>query len=540
MVAAHRETERKYEAGSAVLTLPSLAGLPRVASVSAAEQETLEAGYYDTDDLRLIRSGVTLRRRRGGHDEGWHLKLPAGRDSRWELRHPLEPAGSPAGSEVPGELADLAWAYRRGRPLRPVAHLTTVRSRRILADETGSSLAEVVTDDVSAQTLGRVTAITRWQEVEFELTGGDEDLLEAADQRLRGAGLRPAGYSAKLERALAGLLPPGASAGPSSDGETRPDDRPTKAGPTGSPGPRGSTSADTVLVYLRNVYQTMQGFDPQVRRDAPDSVHQMRVAIRRLRSTLQSFGAILRPEATAHLRDELKWLGTVLGESRDAEVMDEQLQAWRRQEPAGLVMGPVAARIRAHLAPRQAGARRALLDALRSDRYAALLDNLDRLLEEPPLTGPMTRTPTGMGAAPARDELTYAVGQAYRRVRRRMRRAQKAPAGREREIALHETRKAAKRARYAAEAVQPVFGRPARKFARRMKRMQSVLGEHQDAVVIRATARDLGVAAFSAGENAFPYGLLYGREDAATISLQHRARRVWKQSSRRKHRHWLG
>jgi CHAD domain-containing protein len=509
MVAVHRETERKYEAASAILTLPSLAGLPRVASVSGPERQILEADYYDTDDLRLIRSGRTLRRRRGGDDEGWHLKLPAGGDSRWELRRPLDSSGS----QVPGELADLVVAYSRGRELRPVAHIHTVRNRRVLADEAGASLAEVVTDDVSAQTLGPSTMITRWQEAEFELTGGDEKLLEAADRRLREAGLRPAEHSAKLERALAGLLPP--------PGEAEP----------GRPG-GGSASADLVLGYLRQAYDAMMGFDPLVRRGAPDSVHQMRVAARRLRSTLQSFRAILRPDGTAHLRAELKWLGIVLGATRDGEILDGRLAAWLRQVPAELVMGPVAARIRAHLAPRQAAARRALLDALNSDRYIALLDDLDRLLDDPPLSAAAGR--------PAKDELLKnEAARACRRVRRRMRRARQAPAGRDRETALHETRKAAKRARYAAEALEPVCGRPARRFARRMKRLQSVLGEHQDAVVTRAAARDLAVAAYLAGENAFAYGLLHEREDTEAARLRDRAGRVWKKVSRPRCGAWM-
>src|ERR1700722_3686197 len=70
-----RETEQKYEVEGDV-ALPSLADLPRVADVSEPEPETLTAEYYDTDDLRLLRAGITLRRREGGSDEGWHLKLP--------------------------------------------------------------------------------------------------------------------------------------------------------------------------------------------------------------------------------------------------------------------------------------------------------------------------------------------------------------------------------------------------------------------------------------------------------------------------------
>ena len=509
MVTEHRETERKYEADSPVLTLPSLDDLPGVASVSDPEEEVLEADYYDTSDLRLLRAGITLRRRRGGADEGWHLKLPAGQDSRRELTRPLDSDHS----AVPPELARLVRAYTRGQPLPPVAHIGTVRRRRILRDAAGNSLAEVVIDDVSAQTLGRSTTISSWQEAEFELTGGDDRLLKAADRRLRHAGLRPAGHAAKLERALADQLPP-----------PRPDADPGRL-------TRHSTAAEVVLGYLRAQAAAIQRFDPLVRRDEPDAVHQMRVATRRLRSALQSFGTVLRPADTAHARDQLRWLGIVLGEARDHEILHERLQARLRQTPAELLMGPVAARIQRHFAPLQAAARTAVLEALDSEQYVALLDELDRLLDDPPLTAAARRPATG--------ELPEAVTQAYRRVRKRMHRARRQPTGRDREVALHEARKAAKRARYAAEAVTPVFGSPAARFANRQKRVQSVLGDHQDAVITRGSLRDLAVRAHLAGENAFAYGLLYEREDTEAHRLQDEARRAWKKASRPRYRRWL-
>lgn len=505
MTTEHRETERKYQADGTVLTLPPLEGLPQVASVSDPEEETLEAEYYDTSDLRLLRAGITLRRRRGGADEGWHLKLPAGADSRTELRLPLGRRRS-----VPAELAGLVRAFSRGRPLQPVAHISTVRRRRVLIGEGGASLAEVVADDVSAQSLGSSTTISGWQEAEIELTGGDVSLLDAADQRLRRGGLRPAGHSAKLEQILADRLP-----APRRERLTR-----------------ASASAAVVLAYLRAQVGAMQAFDPLVRRDEPDSVHQMRVATRRLRSTLQSFAAVLDPADTRHLRDELRWLGGVLGEARDSEILAGRLTAMMRQVPAELVMGPVAARIQVHFAPLTAAARQAVVEALNSDRYVALLDDLEQLLTDPPLTA--------AGARPAGDELPKAVARAARRVRRRMRAARRAPAGRDREAALHEARKAAKRARYAAEAVRPVFGPPAGQFATRMKNLQSVLGDHQDAVITRGCLRDLAVRAFLAEENAFAYGLMHEREDAQVRQLQGQARRVWKKSSAAKYRRWLG
>jgi CHAD domain-containing protein len=120
-----------------------------------------------------------------------------------------------------------------------------------------------------------------------------------------------------------------------------------------------------------------------------------------------------------------------------------------------------------------------------------------------------------------------------------MRRARQEPAGRARQVALQEARKAAKRARYAAEAVQPVFGPPARRLARRLTRLQTVLGEHQDAVITRGVTRDLAVRAHLAQENAFAYGVLYEQEDAEAASLRREARRIWRKASRRRYRRWL-
>jgi len=506
VVSEHRETERKYQADSAVLTLPPLEDLPQVGSVSRPEEETLEAEYYDTSDLRLIRSGLTLRRRRGGTDAGWTLKLPAGGDSRDELWLPL----GRRGSAVPAELTRLVRAFTRGEPLQPVAHITTVRRRTLLRDEAGASLAEVVADDVSAQSLGASTTISGWQEAEIELTGGDMRLLEAADRRLRRGGLRRAEHSAKLERALADRLP--------------------RPAPAGRLGPK-SSSAAVLLAYLRRQSDALKTYDPLVRRDEPDSVHQMRIAARRLRSTLQSFGTIVPSSATRQLRDELRWLGGVLGESRDAEILAERLEELVQQTPAELVMGPVAARIQGHFAPLRAATRQAVLEALDSERYVTLLDELERLVNDPPLTA--------AAGQPAGDELPKAVTRTYRRVRRRMRRARQAAPGADLDVALHEARKAAKRARYAAEVLRPVAGKKARRFGAQMKDLQSVLGEHQDAVITRQSLRDLAVGAALAGENAFAYGVMYEAEVTRARQLQDQAWAVWKKASAARYRLWL-
>jgi CHAD domain-containing protein len=268
-----------------------------------------------------------------------------------------------------------------------------------------------------------------------------------------------------------------------------------------------------------------------VRRDEPEAVHQMRVATRRLRSTLRSFGHIIPRDRTQQLAGELKWLGTVLGEARDAEVLAGHLLERLHDMPAELVIGPVQARVQGHFASKHAAARIALLEALNSKRYFSLLDELDKLTAEPPTTP--------QAARPAGDVLPAAARRPYRQVRRRMRSARRASPGQPTDEALHEARKAAKRARYAGDAMAPAIGKKARRFARQMKKVQSVLGDHQDAVIGRQVERELGISAHLAGENAFSYGLLYGRDSCDAARLQAQAWQTWERASRPRYQRWM-
>jgi CHAD domain-containing protein len=356
--------------------------------------------------------------------------------------------------------------------------------------------------------MGDSTTVSQWRELEVELTGGDRGLLKAADALLRRDGLRPAGRSAKLERALAGQLPEPA--------------RPPRLTPA-------SPAGQVVLAYLRDQAETLKSLDPMVRRDEPDSVHQMRVATRRLRSTLRSFKRVIG--RGDHLAAELKWLGGVLGEARDAEVLEDHLQARLRALPVEQLIGPVQARLQIHFAPVRAAARTAVLAALDSQRYFSLLDELDQLIAEPCL-GPQ-------GAKRAGNVLPREVRRPYRKAGQWMDLAGRAEPGPPRDVALHQARKAAKRARYAGEAVTPALGRKAARFTRQIKNLQSVLGDHQDTVIARQAERELAIEAYEAGENAFTFGLLYEREARAAEKLRAQARQVWKKASRPRYRSWL-
>src|SRR5690242_7222286 len=197
----HLEIETKLDADPS-FALPDLSGLPGVARVETADEHRLEAVYLDSEDLRLTRAGATLRRRTGGSDAGWHLKLPDNGRGRLEIRR----APGRSVRAVPAPLVGLARASLRGRPVEPVARIETGRTEHALVAEDGTVLAVVSDDAVSAQSLGDTTTVSTWREIEVELVDGDQRLLNAAVKALRRAGARNSGTSSKLHRALAHRL----------------------------------------------------------------------------------------------------------------------------------------------------------------------------------------------------------------------------------------------------------------------------------------------------------------------------------------------
>ena len=294
---------------------------------------------------------------------------------------------------------------------------------------------------------------------------------------------------------------------------------------------RSAAAGEVVLAYLRIQTGALTSLEPAVRADEPDAVHQMRVATRRLRATLRSFGTVIPRSRSDQAAGELKWLGGLLGAARDGEVLPRQLHESLGSVPVELLIGPVQARVQGYFAPRRAAAYAELIEALDSPRYTALLAELERLTSELP-TGPQA-------GDPARDVLPAAVRRAYRQAKRRTRQARHTPAGPDRDAALHQARKSARRARYAAEAARPAAGKQARRFSRQMKKVQTVLGDHQDAVIARQAARDLGIGAHLAGENAFTYGLLYELQARQAELRQADARHVWHRASGSRYRRWL-
>nr|WSW69250.1 CYTH and CHAD domain-containing protein [Streptomyces sp. NBC_00995] len=500
MADSKREIERKYEAATET-RLPDLTKAAGVSAVVHRGVSELDAVYYDTHDFRLAADSLTLRRRTGGSDAGWHLKFPVAPGVRDEIQ-------APPADTLPGELAALIRSRVRDAKIVPVVRILTTRDVHHLVDDEGGLLAELAVDEVCAQRLPETGGPTAaWTEIEVELADdGDPALLDAVEKRLRKKGVRPAASASKLARALEETAP----------GTASPGRKERRATPV--------TAGDHVLAYVRRQTEAIVTLDPAVRRDLPGSVHRMRVATRRLRSAFKTYRALLDRRVTDPVGDELKWLATELGAGRDHEVLDKRLRTRLGGVPQTLLLGPAAARLDIWSTARGAESRERVLAALDGARYVALLKSLDALLADPPLR-------KAAGRAPGK-ELPRAVLKDYERLAVRVAHAFEQPPGHDRDVATHEARKAAKRARYAAEAARPVLGKPAKKFAKRMKAVQSVLGDHQDSVVARHTLRTLAVQAHAAGETAFTWGLLYGEEEASAAGREHELPQVWARASR--------
>ncbi|MFG2557949.1 CHAD domain-containing protein [Streptomyces sp. NPDC048496] len=499
MADSKREIERKYEA-TVDTRLPDLTRVAGVAAVDHRGVTELDAVYYDTEDHRLAADALTLRRRTGGADAGWHLKFPVASGIRDEIQAPLS-------DTLPNSLAGLLRSRVRETELVPVVRLLSSRDVHHLLDADGTLLAELSVDEVRAERLTGGSGTAAWTEIEVELADDqDPAFLDAVERRLRKGGVRPSASSSKLARALDETAP-------------KREQRPKRDGK-----PRTRTAGDHVLAYARDQITAIVALDPAVRRDLPDSVHQMRVATRRLRSAFRTYRKILDRTVTDPIGDELQWLAAELGVDRDQEVLDERLSTRIADLPRTLVLGPVRSRLRIWSTARRSGSRRRTVGVLDGKRYLALLDTLDAFLADPPLLPAADRGP--------RDALPNAVLKDYARLATRIGHALDLPAGQSRDVAMHEARKAAKRARYAGEAAIPALDRPAEKFAKRMKAVQTVLGDHQDSVVAREALRTVAAQAHAAGESTFTWGLLYGREEAAAAALERELPGVWERASR--------
>ncbi len=494
----HLEQEHKFDVqeGFAFTDLrPPLARLG--VHAEPAQRATLRATYFDSTDLRLLRANVTLRRRVGGTDEGWHLKLPAGGPGeRIELRVPLS-----ADTVVPPELARLLTAYLRGARLRPVLTLDTDRQATVISGKDGVALAEVAEDRVVAERLGD-HAVRAWQEVEVERLGGAGGIARKLERLLEDAGARPSASVSKAARAL-DVAPPKAA---------------------GSRGRR-----DLLAARLQALVVTLAQQDVRARQRAPDAIHDLRVALRRTRSALRTFSPLLDKPSLVALRVELGWLNEALGAARDAEV----LAARARDDLAALSseahLGLIDTELLGTLEAEASTARIRLEEVLDSPRYCETLEALARFA-----TTPRYRS----GRSPSPRLLRRCVAKEIERVGAQVRSAL-ASDGPDAETAFHEARKRAKRVRYGAETLAPLAPKAAARLATAFTAVQDVLGERHDAAVARARYRGEALRAGQRAGHAFAYGVLAERERAAMADAAERFHVAWAKAIDRKRRRFL-
>jgi CHAD domain-containing protein len=472
----HLEVERKFDVVESTVS-PSFEGLSLVTRVERSPSQDLDAVYFDTPKHDLAAHHVTLRRRTGGADAGWHLKLPAGDDARTEVRAPLGDGDDGDHGTVPESLRDVVLAIVRDRPLRPVARIRTRRTVDVLYGTNGSRLAEFSDDEVTAWATDvddtePGVAEQQWREWELELAEGVDpgpDLMDRLANRLLDAGAEPAGHGSKLARVLdRGVV----------------DADESEAGPV-----------DPVHRAVAEQVEQLLVWDRAVREDVYDSVHQMRVTTRKLRSLLQASPEAFGISDDAWVLDELRELASVLGVARDAEVLAERYERALGELPGEVVRGRVRERLVDGAKRRyKAGLRRSLA-AMRSQRYFRLLDALDWVVAAEP-------SPTESGE----EHPPVTIDAAYKKVRKAAKEAADTP-DEHRDEALHRIRKRAKRLRYTAAATGED------KVSSRAKTIQSLLGDHQDSVVSREHLRQQADEALAASEDTFTYGILYQQED---------------------------
>ena len=488
------------------VVLPDLADAVPGLVVGPVSVVHLTAVYYDTPTLSMARSGVTLRSRTGEPGPIWTLKVSSPESGPDLSRHEYlfdEPLGP-----VPLAARQAARAYLRSQRLDPVVRLHTQRSQFSLVLD-GEPLATVCDDLVVSD--GGTEPIASFREIEVELAAGrvNRKAVEAIRSRLRDAGCRD--DEAPVPKAVRALGPRA----------FEPPD--VKVPPI--------NKRATVNTLIRHVIA--KSVEPLIERQAgvwagddPEELHLFRVAARRLRSDLRTFASLLDHGWTVWLRNELSWLGGEVGMGRDTDVMTERLIAQIAKLPS--VDAQSVDRLLKRLAETAVDARQHVVNALSSDRFIVLLEALVDATHEPRFG---TATP-GLAEQAARPLVLDLVEKPWRRLSR----AVDALRPDSPDAALHAVRIRAKRTRYAVEAVAPLYGRDARRFAKRLAEVQSVLGDHQDTTVaeawLRQAAKALPSVRLVAGE-------LLALERVERERLREQFKLVWKRASKPKVRAWL-
>jgi inorganic triphosphatase YgiF len=439
-----------------------------MAMARVSTQERLTSTYYDTPDSALKKRGLTLRvRDQGGHflqtvKEGdlaagdllsrgeWEDALPEGRP---------DPDAAESGPRLPeGAAGDL----------RPVFVTEVTRTIFTIEPLLGTEIEAAVDEgEIRAADKDRTEPIS---EVELELKGGDAAALyDLAAQLLEVAPLRIETRS-KSERGYhlvaCGDAAPGAVHA-----------EPVILDP--------DTTVEAALQKIgRSCLAQLLRNEPAVLSAQPEGVHQMRVAVRRLRSAISSLKKFLPQDDVQWVTEELRWLGGTLGPARNLDVFAAELVPPAR---TGLPDEPGWDDLAAALHRMRVAAYHQIKEAILSQRYTASMLRLLRWFEG-----------SGWRRHSASDELdamTSPIGamapSVLDRRRRKVRRRGKgfgSLAPRER----HKLRIAVKKLRYTIELFGSLFDKDGlERFVGRLKRLQSDLGYGNDVRVAHEFVTDL-------------------------------------------------
>ncbi len=428
-------------------SLPPLDELLVGCGTWTTEIVTLTALYFDTPDLRLTRSGVSLRFR---SDDGWTVKIPEVRHDDELVRN--EHAFGNETGDPPSAALELVVPWARSVPLADVARIETRRERTRVFDVDGRLVCEVDDDDVHGFVAG--VPSVHFREIEVETPeDGDLRVSKRVVKRLRTSGAGASPGLPKIVRVLGApaAAPPDLVPAPALD--------------------RHSTTADLVRGSISTAARCLIDHDALVRAgEDPEGVHRARVATRRLRSHLHAFGPFVDEPWSESLRAELQWFGGQLGHVRDADVLLDRIDT--RGDRLWADLQPASRAIADRLRTARDRDRDALLDAMRSPRYVQLLDDLIDAARSPRMRDIH------------RDTLAKeAVHRVTRRPWKRLRATVKALPRSPSDADLHEVRKRTKQTRYAYEAIAPIVGASADKTAGRLTKLQDLLGDHHDATV---------------------------------------------------------
>jgi CHAD domain-containing protein len=458
--------------------LPRLPGRP-------LPRRVFTSTYYDTLDHCLAHGQITLRYRLEGRLGVWQLKLPlAGSRREIELR-------GEAGA-VPAVLSDALVAHLEGKRLVTVSTLRTWRTG-IRAQAGGGAEADVLLDAVSVMMGDKI--VQRFHELEIEWLTCDDDFVDRLVQTLRRAGARLHDGRPKLFRALSVSYGPAAAL---------PEDAPVR---------------QHLRHYLVQQVEALRRYDPGTRLGGePEDLHQARVATRRLRAALRSAHRVLDPEWADPLVSGLTWLGQLFGFARDLDVQ----VAYFRQEAAqlGVRDRKPLERFVVRLREEQQKAQQILVGEMKSARYLSFLSKLRQATHEPV----MVESDCTLEDIAARQ---------FKKLSKRIRRLSRSPSN----VDLHRVRIKAKRARYAAELAELSVGNAAAKFAKTAKRLQDLLGRHQDAVLAERYVREF-VARLPGERAAFVAGILVARAHQQREEVRESFLSVWRRLKKRGKKAW--